>query len=666
MKKTIILCIILLECSLMSVAQVGTDIFNHHFNAVPASNPADDAKYKSEGCYYLYHSIIDDNFFDADGKLQNLYLNHITVKILGDEALNEFNIYEDIDLEEIYDLHARVIHPDGSMVYYTKDSIRPHVTTKDDGKNDTNYQCHFDALAIGDIFERYVIYNSDFSSSGKFFFRHATTHLDYEYTLMYPGHLKLDLSLYNSNAPIIDTVVDSHGDEADVSTRYIYIHLKDLPGYNEQSHAAPLRYCPRLEYSIAFNLARSKNRITSTQSYLKDIYDFFHEQDKNDVKAAKAIAKNIKVTKEMTDEQKIRTIENYVKENYIPISFSNPAFRHISLIQQIGFGNTLAFAALYDQLFKIFKIENQMVWTTDFYDREFDKSFEGSNFYDIVCFYLPAVDNYLDPSNRNYRVGLTTAKFTRNTAAFLKEMTMGKASTYISTYKKIPVVPITATFDSMYVELTVNTANKTLNGSETRTLGGYMAAPFQSQMKDFELEDEENFIEHYLGFGNENVNVSGEKYENNKPADIAVNPLRLSARFSTADLATYGSKQLEVTVGAFIGEQSECKDKGARTVPVDIDWLHDSYRCVTLTIPEGYSLSDQYKTLDRAIYDTGNEKTAQAAFIVKTEVKGNQLLIHCYEYYKKMHYEINEFEGIKSVWNASYEFNKAKVILNKN
>lgn len=666
MKKTFLLCILLIGCLFASVAQVGTDIFKHNFNAVPAANPADDAKYKDEGLYYIYHSIIDDNFFDSDGQLQNLYLNHITVKLLNDEALDEFKVYEDIDLDEIYDLHARIIHPDGSMVYYTKDSILPKVTTKDNGKSDTTYNCTFSDLRAGDVFERYVTYISDFSSSGHFFFRHANSHKDYEYTMMFPGHLKLDLSLYNSNAKIIDTVLTKHGEEEDVSTRYIYIHLTDLPGYAGQSHASPLRYCPRLEYSIAFNLARSKNRITSTQGYLKDIYNYFHELDKNDVKAAKAISKNIKLTKDMSDEQKIRAIENYVKENYTCISFNNSAFRSIALLQQLHFGSSLAFTALYDQLFKVFKIDNQMVWTTDYDDRAFDKKFEGSNFYEEVFFYLPTVDKYLDPSSNVYHLGLTTPSYIGNTGAFLKEMTMGKASTYVSSYKTIPTLPATATFDTLLVNLSVNTANKTINGTESRTMGGYMAASFQYRMKDFELEDEESFIGHFLGFGNENVNVSGEKYENNKPSDIAVNPLKLSARFSTADLATYGSKQIEVTVGAFIGEQSECKDKGTRTVPVDIDWLHDSYRLITVTIPDGYSLSDQYKTLERAVYDTGNESTAQAAFIVKTEVKGNELLIHCYEYYKKLHYEPTEFEGIKNVWNASFEFNKAKVVFNKN
>ena len=169
MKKTFLLCILLIGCLFASVAQVGTDIFKHNFNAVPAANPADDAKYKDEGLYYIYHSIIDDNFFDSDGQLQNLYLNHITVKLLNDEALDEFKVYEDIDLDEIYDLHARIIHPDGSMVYYTKDSILPKVTTKDNGKSDTTYNCTFSDLRAGDVFERYVTYISSFSSSGHFF-----------------------------------------------------------------------------------------------------------------------------------------------------------------------------------------------------------------------------------------------------------------------------------------------------------------------------------------------------------------------------------------------------------------------------------------------------------------------------------------------------------------
>ena len=666
MKKLFLICIFLLECIFASIAQIGADILNHHFNAVPAANPEADAKYKDlGGLYIIYHGFIDDNFFDEEGNLQNLYLNHTTIKFITDEYLETYKLWDKIDMDELYDLQARVIHPDGSMVYYTKDSIRANVKTNDKGKEDTTYALTYQALGVGDILERCLTFRGSFTSSGHYTFRHPSAHLDYEYTMMYPGHLKLDLSLYNSNATIIDTLLDRHGDQKDVSTRYIYIHLKDLPSTADQSHAHSMAYFPRLEYSIAFNLARSKNRITSTKGYLQDLYSYMHNLDKNDVKAAKAIAKEIKLTKNMNDEEKVRAIESHIKESYHYANLGGDFFRHISTLQSFHFGSGLAFATLYDQLFKIFKIDHQMVWTTDLEEKVFDKKFEGSNFYSEILYYLPSLDQYLDPCYSSYRIGLPNPSYAGNTGANLQEMTMGKASTYIATYKTIPAVPA-VTFDSMAVNIAVNTANKTLTGSETRTMGGYLAAIFQTKMKDFELEAEESFIEHYLGFGNENVNISGEKYEHNKPADIAVNPLKLSARFNTADFATFGSKQLEITIGAFIGKQSECKDKGERTLPVEIDYPHNSYRLITLTIPEGYSLGEQYKTLDRAVYDTDDANTAQACFVVKTEVKGNQLLIHCYENYNKVHYEPSEYDGIRRIWDASFEFNKAKVIFSKN
>ncbi|MCQ2284407.1 MAG: hypothetical protein MJZ57_05850 [Bacteroidales bacterium] len=664
MKKLLLFVFIALFAMPSLLAQVGINIYDYHFNSVPKMDPKDDSLYKDDGCYYLFHNRVYDNQLGERGLVCN-ECNHYMVKILTEEMADKIKFDNFADTTIIIDYNARVIHPNGTTTFYTKDSIKLVTELNDEGKEDSSYKADF-GIKAGDILEYYLVVSSDAFISGNSQISSLYAIKEFNYTLIYPSHLKLDVKLYNSNAKIIDTVASyiGYGNNEETEARYIYVQHKDLKPFREEPQSMRRRYAPRIEFAIAFNLAQGRTRLTSTNQFARNLYEAINDIEKGDIKAAKAIAKEIAIGKDMTTEQKIRAIENNIKKQYYALNINHEIFSKISTIKGMNVGNELAFLRLYNQLFKIFKIENNLVATTDISNKEFDKKFEGDNFMQEFMFYFPELDMYLYPMTI-FRMGLTPSDFTNNEAAFMEELSMGKATTYVPNYKKIKPLPYTATFDSLNVELNINASEKQIQGSETRTIGGYRAAGIQANMSDFEIEQEEYFIEQYLGFGNENINVTGEKYTNNKPEDIAINPLRLSARFSTSDCATYSSKQIDLTIGAFIGKQSKLDWKHERLLPVDISYGHYDARTIVLNIPEGYTLSDNYKKLDRAIYDTDNESTAQAAFIVKTEVKDGKLYIYCTEYYKQLHYEVSEYPSILKVWNAACDFNDVKIALIK-
>lgn len=668
MKKAILFMTFALFATQALFAQIGVNIFDYHFTTIPQTDPRDDSLYKEDGAYYLLKSLIYDNQLVDNSRLSCTECSHYIVKFLNEEFVeNSKKATFDNPKENLISFESRIIHPDGSTDFYNKDSIHVEVSTNDKGKEDTSYVVNFN-LHVGDILEYYDVSISSALISG-----HATASYSIAckkvcYTLLYPGHLKLDYKTYNTQSTVVDTVLPYHGTEngdgTDVSTRYIVWELNDNPPFRDEPNSLRRYYAPRIEFTIAYNLAQSRNRITSISQFSHDAYNAFASLSKEEQKAAKAIAKEIVITKDMTTEQKIRAVENHLKTNYHAYNINHSFFSNISTVKAMHLGNDVAFLKLYNYIFNMLKIDHNIVFTTDKNSKAFDKKFEGKNFMSEALIYFPTLKKYIY-SLDDYRLGLTNPRFTGNEGAFMEEISMGKATTFIPTFKTIQPLPYTENFDSIRVNLTVHPDSKEIKGSVEHTIQGYRACGIQTNMSEYETEDEENLIEYALGFGNENVNVSGEKYYHNKPEDIAVNPLRMKARFSTSDWAAFSSKQIDMTIGGFIGKQSELDWKQPRLLPIDISYGHYGAYTIVLEIPQGYSLHDNYKNLDRAIYDTDNEASAQAGFVVKTEVKDGKLLINCYEFYKKLHYEVSEYENIKKIWNASYEFNKAKITLVK-
>ena len=52
-------------------------------------------------------------------------------------------------------------------------------------------------------------------------------------------------------------------------------------------------------------------------------------------------------------------------------------------------------------------------------------------------------------------------------------------------------------------------------------------------------------------------------------------------------------------------------------------------------------------------------------FVSNYEVAGNQVIIHIYETYKRTQYPLSQFEDFKKVINASADFNKVVLVLEK-
>lgn len=672
MKKNILLAVGFLAIANLLSAQIGADINLYSFSKVPEITKEEDARYAKDDFVFLEISTIYDYHFNQEDNFERSVNQHQIVKFYSNDGIEKYLGAAISDSASLIGFQARIIHPDGNMDFITRDSLISIQDTNTSFPFDVNisYKIDLNKLKVGDILDFFIIKKASMSYEGTVQMAWNKYIRDIEYTYILPSYLKMDVKVYNSDARPIDTVINNNNnDDSEQSSseegakRYTYIAMHNVPALQDEDYSESARYSPRVEYTIAYNLSRGKSRITSINQYVSDIDNFMTNLDKKDIKTAQKIAKKIILTKSMSEIEKIQTIENYVRKNFVLFGYGN--IRTISQMYQYGFGSGLGFLQLYNQLFKAYGIDNRVVWTTDNQEKLFDPTFEGNNFFKEVLFYFPDIDQYMAPAYNSYSVGLPPFFLTNNQGIMLEKFSAGGVNSVTPKVVTINPLPYSISYDSLSVNLSIDPVAKKISGSEERILGGYEAIDIQRNMKDYEIEDEEMLLESELGFGDENVLISGEKYLNNKPEDIGVRPLKMSAHFSTVDFGTYNTNSMEITIGAFIDKQYKLEEKSPRIFPFDLQFMHQGYRMIVVNIPDGYIISDQYKKLDTAVYDTGNAQTANAAFIVKTELQGNKLIVHCDEYYKQLHYEIAEYPNIKRIFDASADFNSKKIIFIK-
>ena len=100
-----------------------------------------------------------------------------------------------------------------------------------------------------------------------------------------------------------------------------------------------------------------------------------------------------------------------------------------------------------------------------------------------------------------------------------------------------------------------------------------------------------------------------------------------------------------------------------RQEPVDVDYPHVEERKIELVIPKGYKISNLNDLkIEQTYLDNGK---LTMGFTTDYQLKGNTLTVHIMEQYCNVTYPITQFEQFKKIINASSDFNKVVLVLEK-
>ncbi len=647
MKKIIFIICLSIILPITVFGQVGVDIRNYKLSVIPSTTPEEDAIYQKDKALGLIFNFVYEYYVNDAKEFEFWSLEHKAIKFYDLESAKEFNKlnFGYMKTENIHKLIVRIIKNGEVIKTFGKKDIEKDATEAEgEEESESEIFIKIPDLEVGSIIEYLVVYKKDnFLQSGSLEIQFPIPFKNCNFTFVMPEHLKPFFKVYNVSLPIIDTVIESK------ELRFTTVHADFLPGIVKEPESFYQKYFCRVEFNLAYNLSKSKSlRMNTTNEFVNDFYDRVQLTDKKMIKAVKKdLIKKIKIPKNSSELDKIILIENSLKEQ----------------IGRISIGAIQA-AKIWGYVFDHFDIKYDLVLTTNKIEKEFDKSYNGSNFFEYLLFYIPSEKYYIDPIDYSYRNGLIPMNYTENQAIRLEKTSVGNTNSFVKSPITLPKSNPKDGLDVLKLNYKIDFTSKAIVGTIERSTGSYILHSIQAAFNSFEVEDREQIIDVFLTFDSESSNITNEEFVNTDPKDIGKNPMIFKANMKNTEWVKFENETIEVSIGKMIGKQARLENKTPRQLPVEKEYSNSYEREIILEIPDGYKIEDPSK-LAYSVYDTDSPETASAAFISKYEIKGNKLIVTIKEYYNKLYYPLSEYSLYERVANASADFNDIKIKLIK-
>jgi hypothetical protein len=436
-----------------------------------------------------------------------------------------------------------------------------------------------------------------------------------------------------------------------------------LPGYKDETYSNLRPSLYMVYYKLDENTASNKHDISSYKWAAQNVYSrLYPGLDKGVVKEFDKLGKSLKLAK-MTDEEKIKAIELYVKKNiFIIEDVQDEKLRDLPSILSNKMADELGMTKLFVNWFEHLSINHQPLLTCDRFDQRFDPDYESYSFLQEYLIYFPELDNYMAPTYRLFRYGLIPYDFTATYGMFIKSVKVGEMASGVPLVKWIAPSDFRQSIDSTIYKIQLSdlenpriVVNKYLTGYESAYLHGNMVHFSEDQLKEIEeamiknIRDDEELI--FV------------ETENTDEDLVGIRPLVFKGEIQYPNLISVANDNYLVNIGAIIGLQVELYQQFNRVNQVEMEFNHAYDRTIIMDIPDGYEVKNlETLKFDNRFEIDGKEKMA---FVSSYEVKEGKLYFHNVEYYNEIFVDKKYFEEFKSVINAAADFNKAVVILSK-
>jgi hypothetical protein len=100
-----------------------------------------------------------------------------------------------------------------------------------------------------------------------------------------------------------------------------------------------------------------------------------------------------------------------------------------------------------------------------------------------------------------------------------------------------------------------------------------------------------------------------------------------------------------------------------RQFPMSVAYTHTLERTIQFTVPDGYAVKNPDDLTINTVFRENGEVTM--GFESAYTVEGNLIKVHIMEQYRRTFYPLSQYEDFKKVINASADFNKVVLVLEK-
>lgn len=609
----------------------------------------------AEPIVILDRAIIVDRV-DEGQDVVEYYLMHLTSFLRDAGAIDAENkVYINLNgTIDITQVKARSITPDGVVHELEKDAFK---RATDDEERGSYLYFAFEGLVPGSIIDYYYVLKKRPDLRGDVeTLQFGVPVLQERLHLLSPQRLVFKTKSYRG-AP--EAVIDT----SDSSIQHLHWDLVDVPALEKEESAAMGAAAMRVVYALDRVTDRGLKDFSgymgATKAYHAAIHQPIEGRTKKDLAA---LVKDMRLAYARDEEDKVRTIEDHLKNMFTIVKVADPRLASLSEILKNKACNEFGMNVLTCAVLREANITYQLVVTCDRMQRPFDPDFESYLFLQDVMLYFPTLDKYMAPAENGLRLGFLPSGHMANHGLFIRNYDVGGSMTGVGTVKYIP-----PTSDSATVHDHIITADLSADPGicklrfENRISGYY--APLQCFYSLLDDEKKKELSDEMVAYLLENGTAERSSVENGESKFFGVRPFVIKGEVTTRKFSGTAGERVLFKVGELIGPQVEMYAEKPRKLPVDDNFNRRFDRSIDVVLPKGWTVQNLHDLeMDKFLEMDGQRVLS---FKSTYSQEGDTLKVRIEEYYRRCQIPLADFEGYRRVVNAAADFNKVALVLVK-
>ncbi len=617
--------------------------------------PSYEVKDNTKDMLALKEKIVSEYLFEDEVFVEYL-IEHRVLWLNADDAIEDYNkVYLPLEGQSaLIGSKARVINKSGDIIELDESKI---LSASDEETGRTYKYFAFEGIEKGSFIEYYYIVKKSPSIYGKrLYFQYTYDKYNIEFDLYSPQNLEFQFKNYNG-LPEVELV---EGTEERNHWSFRQDYLKGLDREDGAPYDASRAF---LVYKIHKNNYNNKV-ITSYASVAQDLFSFyFKTYEKRTEKDLDEFIEDAGITSEMSDDEKIRKLDFYIKKNFYLSEAGNESLEDVNSILSNKAANDKGLVKLYVAALRKLDIKHEMVLTSDRFDLKFDDEFEANNFLQEFLIYFPGTKKYLAPDNLGTFYGFPPPRLTDNFGLFIKQVKVGNYTSAVAKIKYIKPLLAKDSKDIMLINVSFDEEDmaKTKINLKREMTGyyGMYIHPFIDLIPEDDKDEALNSLAKNI---DENAEVEERTIQNENSELFGVKPLIIDYKILSESFVEKAGNKYLFKLGNLIGPQVEMYQEKERKLDYQNDFNRSYLRTITIELPEGYRISnaDDINISNTYKDEKGDEIYSFQSFY---EMDENKLVVTANEHYRENIVPVDLFEEFRKIINSAADFNKITLII---
>jgi hypothetical protein len=582
--------------------------------------------------------------------------DHAIIKIIDDKGIEMYNkIYIPLySPSGVKDIRARTILKNGKVIDLPAGNIKE---IEEDGRKYKLFA--MDGLEKGCEVEYTWLEEKPLALFGSKVFQRSNIPVQQaKFLLVTPDYLKFDAKGYNGFAISKDSVIGEQ--------RIIAGTGSNMKQMEEEKYSFTDPYLQRVDYKLSYNISKSANiRLYTWKDWAKQVYPYYTERTSKEEKALDGFVKKIPVANTTDVASTVLAVEDYVKTNInINEELIADEATNIEAIVKSKATNHNGIVRLFAGIFDKLNINYQLVYPGTRTGFTIDEELEDWDRADDVLIYFPATKKFISPTSVELRYPYIPFQYIYTKGLFLKGTVLGEFKTAIGVFGNITAENFDQHAINMEASIKFSDDLDTLLLNSKQILKGYGATTYRPIYtflpKDKQDQANKEIIKAVAG----SEDISNIKIENAALTDYFDNkPLIIGADIKSTTLLERAGNRVLFKLGEVIGQQAQMYQEKPRQLPAELPFPHVLERKIVIQLPDGYTVKNLNDINMNVVHKDNNEITM--GFISTYSQINNIITVQIKETYSKVYYPLDQFEDFKRVINASADFNKITLVLQK-